>query len=84
MVRITLGDIQALIKIRIFKDESGKYSVEGEGFRVDRTRVKGVIDTWSSLNDALICARGVSKMFHLKFAYVVIDLGDEFKKVVKW
>lgn len=82
MKRISLGNVRSLRKIRIYMDGSKKYCVEVVGSYLDNSKVNGVYDTWNTLDDALVCARGISKMFTSKFGVVSIEIGiNEIRKI---
>jgi hypothetical protein len=82
MKRISLGNVKSLSKIRIYMDGASRYCVEIDGSYLDDSKVKGVFDTWNTLDDAMVCAKGISKMFNSMFGVVLIEIGtNEILKI---
>jgi hypothetical protein len=74
MAKLSLSEVESLYKIRIYRESSTVYMVEVGGFESDPSMAKETSFAWSNLEEALICARGISKMFDLAVEFINLDL----------
>ncbi|WP_248925843.1 hypothetical protein [Paenibacillus hamazuiensis] len=72
-MRISFYNLKCLSSIRIYKGADNQYYIEVEGLYNDDTKAKGFVDPWETLEEALICARGISKMFDLDLALIQVE-----------
>jgi hypothetical protein len=73
MKKASLGEIQSISWIKIVSAENGSYCVQVEGNYRNYSTARQVVYTWQSMSEAVICARGIAKMFNLPHSSITVE-----------
>jgi len=73
MTRVSLNRGQLLRSVRVYKADN-KFCIEVEIVYSNNTEAKGVAERWGSLEEAIIYAKGISKMFGYPAELVKFDI----------
>ncbi|MEK3913695.1 hypothetical protein [Paenibacillus sp. FSL H7-0331] len=74
-MKLSLSEARSVNKIEISRKSISTYCVKIHGVPVNRIQEEEISYTWSSKQEALICARGIGKMFNLPSELILIDSG---------
>jgi hypothetical protein len=74
-MKLSLSEVESLNEIKVYREGLGKYCVKVHANHFDQSNSKEVIYEWSNMEEALICARGISKMFNVPHEFISIEQG---------
>ncbi|SFK74590.1 hypothetical protein SAMN03159341_101376 [Paenibacillus sp. 1_12] len=74
-MKLSLSEAESVNKIEISRKNPSTYCVKISGVPVNQTSEGEISYIWSSKQEALICARGIGKMFNLPSELIHIDSG---------
>lgn len=72
-MKLSLSEAESVNKIEISRKSTSTYCVKIHGVPVNRTKEEEISYIWNSKQEALICARGIGKMFNLPSERILID-----------
>jgi hypothetical protein len=72
-MKLSLSETETLSEIKVYRERIGKYCVKVHANQFDQPNSKEVIYEWSNMREALICARGISKMFNVPQEFINIE-----------
>jgi hypothetical protein len=73
MKYVSVAKLHKLYTVRIFYDYSNKYCLQLNGTCGDGVNACSILESWKTLEEAMICARGIAKMFRLPHEHIVVE-----------
>ncbi|NHN30315.1 hypothetical protein [Paenibacillus agricola] len=74
-MKLSLSEVESLTEIKVYRERLGKYCVKVYANQFNQSNSKEAIYEWRNMRDALICARGISKMFNVPKELISIEQG---------